>query len=168
MSIREQSVLSRLPTNGVKAIKEFLFKSLAVWTNFILNIVMSHTNESSSVPPTCPSSLFHILLGLSCTLLAPHALRSCPASPGPLHDTGPASSQPTLPAGRRAGFSSQRPAGVPAEPPGCPAPPLPSPRPGALCWSLVQISESLRSNYRQPSLMDTQHIWAWGRDRWIP
>lgn len=90
MSIREQSALSRLPTNGVKAIKEFLFKSLAVWTNFILNIIMSHTNESSSVPPTChSSSLFHILLGLSCTLLAPRALRSCPASPGPLHGMGP-------------------------------------------------------------------------------
>lgn len=42
MSIREQSVLSRLPGIGVKAIKEFLlFKSLAVWTNFILNIMVS-------------------------------------------------------------------------------------------------------------------------------
>lgn len=42
MSICEQSALSRLPGISVKAIKAFLlFKSLAGWTNFILNIVMS-------------------------------------------------------------------------------------------------------------------------------
>ena len=43
MSIPEQAVLARLPGIGVKAIKEFLLlKSLAVWINFILNIMMSH------------------------------------------------------------------------------------------------------------------------------
>lgn len=173
MSIREQSALSRLPTNGVKAIKEFLFKSL------LSGPILFSTSLCHTLMRALQSLLLAILLHCFISywvcpapslLLVPsevvqHLLDHCTA-------WDPASSHPTLPAGCRAGFfSSQRPAGVPAEPPACPAPPLPSPRPGALCqWgaSLVQISESLRSNYRQPSLVDTQHIWAWGRDRRIP